>query len=267
MLPKVLYKYQSLEILTLKNIKAQILYFGSPLGFNDPYDCAVLPSIRQPTDADVEEIKRHYLNEASTPDRARQTFLQSSSDALRKIFLNAGREAMKVTVDAFLKNRGATCFSERNDDLLMWSHYGGRYTGVCLEFSTTLEPLHTAKKVSYRSDVPSVDLVKMLCHDNYDEALDLFYTKSTSWAYEQEWRCIHQVVGTAFTYEAKCLTGVYFGPDISEEMREIVCLILVGQNETVKLWRGTRSASEFKVVFEPFTYMSHLEAKRRGLLD
>ena len=264
-MPRLLYKYESLNVQSLKNLKSQVLYFGSPLKFNDPYDCAIRPNIRQPSDLDVEKIRSHYLSDSDVSANMRQAFLQSSVDELRGNFLRAGRQATEKTVEEFLKNRGATCFSEHNDDLLMWSHYGERYQGICLEFSTSFEPFHLAKKVSYRSDIPAVDLVRMLCNDDYDESLNLFFTKSTSWAYEQEWRCIHHVAGTAFTYKTESLTGVYFGPDIGAEMLEIVCLILAGQNETVKLWSGARSPSEFKVVFEPFTYASHLEAKRQGL--
>jgi hypothetical protein len=47
---------------------------------------------------------------------------------------------------------------------------------------------------------------------------------------------------------------------------EIVCLILRGQNETVKFYKGTRSTTEFKVLFKEFSYTSHIEAKKKGLL-
>lgn len=34
----------------------------------------------------------------------------------------------------FLQNSYVSCFSEKNDDFLMWSHYGSKHTGICLEF-------------------------------------------------------------------------------------------------------------------------------------
>lgn len=34
----------------------------------------------------------------------------------------------------FLQNSHVSCFSERNDDFLMWSHYASRHAGICLEF-------------------------------------------------------------------------------------------------------------------------------------
>tara|TARA_R110001592_G_C12706756_1_gene707370 strand:- start:236 stop:505 length:270 start_codon:yes stop_codon:yes gene_type:complete len=87
-----------------------------------------------------------------------------------------------------------------------------------------------------------------------------------SWSYEKEWRCIHHVAGTRWTYEANALTGVYFGPEIDPEALEIICLVLQGQNENVKFWKGERSAETFSVEFKKVEYTSYLDAKRRGII-
>lgn len=34
----------------------------------------------------------------------------------------------------FLQKSAVSCFSETNDDFLMWSHYSSRHSGICLEF-------------------------------------------------------------------------------------------------------------------------------------
>lgn len=264
--PPLLYKYESLNSRSLENLKGQVLYFGSPLQFNDPYDCALFPNIRLPSDEEVDLIRRTLLQDPSTLNRQRAELSTASINTLRQTFLRAGRLALERIVNDFLQTRGVTCFSEHNDDLLMWSHYGGRYKGFCLEFSTALPPFDKIKEVTYRKDLPAVDLAPLLLADNFDQVHELFCTKSEAWAYEAEWRGIHAEVNTSYTYPSECLRGVYFGPDISDESLEIICLILGGQNETVKLWRGKRSTTEFKVQFEQFTYTTHLDAKRRGLL-
>ena len=94
---------------------------------------------------------------------------------------------------------------------------------------------------------------------------NFFCIKSASWAYEKEWRAIHNVAGTLFGYEAGALTGVYFGPEVSQEGLEIIALIIQGQNPDVKLYRGERSKTEFKIVFNEFEYINHIEAKTMGL--
>jgi hypothetical protein len=262
--PPVLYKYEALSTQSLLNLKRQIIYFGSPLNFNDPYDCALTLNIKVPPDDELEAIRNAYLQEKNLPARVRAEFESYEDEKLREDLVHAARKAFNAAIDDFLKNKGVTCFSETNDNLLMWSHYGGRYKGFCLEFTTSAELLQKIRKVRYVPKLPRLNLSTILLEPGFDHISELFCTKSEAWKYEREWRAIHHVAGTQYTYPAEALTGVYFGPDIDQQSLEIVCLILAGQNENVKLWRGTRSSTEFRVSFEEFTYTSHLDAKRKG---
>ena len=148
----------------------------------------------------------------------------------------------------------------------MWSHYGEKYRGFCLEFSTVHMPFSNAKQVRYREKIPEMSVVSFLLPQIGDPISDFFCIKSKSLSYEQEWRVIHERAGTLYCYESEALTGVYFGPEISIESLKIICLILRGHNERVKFWRGFRSKIEFKVEFEEFNHHSYLEAKSLGLV-
>jgi Protein of unknown function (DUF2971) len=265
-LPKYLYKYEPFNTRTLENLKAQSIYFGSPSSFNDPYDCSFMPALAPISDETVEQIRGRYLNDSDTPLHARQQFAKASTEELRQIFLRSGRAALDQSVAQFIENRGVSCFSERHDDLLMWSHYGGRHTGFCLEFDASKTPFQKIKKVTYTPSLPIVDITPWLLGDNYDGVMSLFTTKSSAWEYEAEWRAVHENAGTLYCYPADSLTGVFFGPEISVEALEIVCLILRGQNEGVKFWRGRRSSSAYRVEYEAFNYVPYLEARARGLL-
>lgn len=44
-------------------------------------------------------------------------------------------QELKRLTKVFIENSHTVCFSETNDDFLMWSHYSSRNSGVCLEFS------------------------------------------------------------------------------------------------------------------------------------
>lgn len=264
--PKIIYKYEQFSTRSLQNLKAQSLYFGSPLNFNDPYDCALYPNIKAPTNEELEELRRHLLQKPNRSMKTKEQIKKSNFEELRKETLRIFESLLKENIDTFLKTRGVTCFSERNDDLLMWSHYGGCYKGFCLGFSTDYKPFTKMRKVKYCSVMPRINMVSALLSDDFDQTLDMFCTKSESWKYEKEWRIIHSNVGTLFTYEASALKSLYFGPDIDRESLEIICLILKGQNPEVKLWKGKRSREKFEVIFEPFTYTSYIEAKRQGLL-
>lgn len=264
--PSTLYKYESFSAQSIENLKNQVIYFGSPLRFNDPYDCALSPSIREPSDAEVEQIRSCYLAKDDLPAAVRTEFLDASVSALRVMLLRIGQDVVNHEIQRFVSQRGVSCFSEKADNLLMWSHYAGHHKGFCLEFRTDSEPLRKIRKVKYSASMPAFDLVPMLCDQDFDQVMDLFCTKSLDWQYEREWRAIHEEAGTAYTYPSSALSGVYFGPESSFTSIEIIALVLAGQNEHVKLWKGKRSKSDFSVDFELFTYTSHIEAKRRGLL-
>ena len=264
--PCRIYKYEPFTSQSLQNLKAQSIYFGSPLGFNDPYDCALKAGIEDPSDHDIKKIREHYLGNTDLPISARNEFETKSIEDLKKIIIKGARSALKIQSESFLKNNGVSCFTERNDDLLMWSHYGGRYKGFCLEFNTEHEPFTKLRKVTYTKEMPQISAAKMLIHGDYDQILKLFCTKSDAWWYEKEWRSIHKEAGTLFTYEAQALKSVYLGPDMDRQSMEIICLILSGQNPEVEFWRGYRSEEKFEVYFEKFTYTSHIDAKNQGLI-
>lgn len=264
--PEFIYKYEPFSAQSLKNLKAQSIYFGSPLGFNDPYDCALSAGVKEPSESELEEFKKAYSGREDVPENIREEFKRASHSDLKEFVTNSAKSILESHIQTFLNGKGVSCFSEKNNDLLMWSHYGGRYKGYCLEFSTDCEPFTKMRKVKYTDKMPEFDAIKAMLNDDFDEILDLFCTKSQSWSYENEWRCLHHHAGTLFTYDAKALKAVYFGPDIDQQSMEIVCLILLGQNPEVEFWRGLRSQERFEVNFGKFTYLSYTEAKSRGLI-
>lgn len=65
-----------------------------------------------------------------------ELILQETSHTLPfKIDINKLKVELKRLTCKFLENSHTTCFSEKNDDFLMWSHYASKHSGVCLEFT------------------------------------------------------------------------------------------------------------------------------------
>ncbi|MFO1388782.1 DUF2971 domain-containing protein [Cellvibrio sp.] len=263
--PKTIYKYEPFSVQSLKNLKAQSIFYGSPLNFNDPYDCALKASILPPTKNEIEKVRAKYLAKNNLPPHVTFHLKSSSADELLSFFVNVAKKALQDHSENFLSTRGVTCFSEINNDLLMWSRYGGNYKGFCLAFDTEHIPFNQIRKVIYTSKMPKISLTNIILEDDLTEILNLFCTKSSSWSYEKEWRGIHDEANIQFTYPAAALKGVYFGPDIDFESFEIIALILAGQNPDVELWEGKRSTEDFKVLFRKVTYMSFIEAKQKGI--
>ncbi|WP_417549099.1 DUF2971 domain-containing protein [Methylophaga sp.] len=264
-IPQRLYKYEPLTIQTLLNLKSQVLYFGPPANFNDPYDCAIRANVREPTIEEVEEFRSKYSRIEEFPDTTRHALKSANANELRAWLKKIGQESMNLIAEKNIRTRGVTCFSELNDELLMWSHYADKYKGICLEFDTQYEPFSKARKVRYCQTMPSLSITDALLNNNYEQILDLYCTKSSSWGYEKEWRCIHKEAGTKWVYESQALTGVYFGPAVDLDALEIVCLILQGQNHSASFFRGKRSDERFVIDFEQFDYIPYLIAKDSGL--
>lgn len=184
---------------------------------------------------------------------------------VKQQLLRSAQQIVREQFDEFNNTRGISCFSEVNDNLLMWSHYGGQHKGFCLEFRTNIEPLTKHRPVTYATEVPEFDIARLMVNEDYEHTLDLFCTKSADWAYEREWRVIHGNVGTVFNYASEALKAIYFGAKMTPQDIDLLCLILHAQNPGVELYRGYRSPTRYKIDFKHVTYTSFAEAKRAGL--
>lgn len=198
--PAHIYKYESINTYSLKNLKAQAIYMPSPLSFNDPYDCALSTVMEEILDADLERLIFHYVEREDVPKPVKKQFLSATKDELKAMLFRASKSAIKQNVQQFLELRGVSCFSEKKDDLLMWAHYGGCYRGFCLEFRTDSEMFNKLKQVHYSPDIPLVDVATCLIENDFDHIESLYCTKSINWQYEREWRLIHQKAGTSYVY-------------------------------------------------------------------
>ncbi|WP_228090410.1 DUF2971 domain-containing protein, partial [Vibrio parahaemolyticus] len=262
-IPNKIYKYEPMSVQSLINLKSQALYFNSPKNFNDPFDCEVPLKLRFPYDPEAQLIKTHY--EAELRDRLEiQKYNQLYKTTLNdfKVSLkNMASELCEKRVKGLFNDKGVSCFSETNDNLLMWSHYASSAKGFCLEFRTDIEPFEKVRKVNYVANPQQVDYVAMMLGGG-DYFLDSFLcTKSSHWSYEKEWRLFHHEINKVYHYPSDSLTAVYFGSEIDREFLEIICLIIQGQNPNVKFYQGIRSNDQFSLTFDEVTYKSYVAAQ------
>jgi hypothetical protein len=253
MLPKKIYKYESFSAQALINLKAGELYFSLPSQFNDPFDCTLPISYDLGFD-DVGKLRFMFPSDLDIPDMRKEQ-LDGMSDA---DFYEMIISILNRNISSTLEGKGISCFSSCRDNMLMWSHYGQKHTGFCLEFDTKFAPFNKAKEVNYVREFPKLNVEDLLTNLKFDSIISLLHTKSLDWEYEKEWRCIHVESPKIYGYEQKSLTGVYFGSEMDLCAIEIICLVLQGQNPAVKFWRGEKCSDSFGVKFEEFSYSSHL---------
>ena len=84
-----------------------------------------------------------------------------------------------------LCKRRIYCLSLLDDSILMWSHYSGNHTGICLEFNVDNPLFSKARPIRYSHTYPT-----WAPHNMEENAAALILTKAVDWAYEREFRII-----------------------------------------------------------------------------
>lgn len=68
-------------------------------------------------------------------DEIENIILESSVNFKFEFDINSFRNEVIRLTRKFLENSSTACFSETNNNFLMWSHYASKHSGICLEFT------------------------------------------------------------------------------------------------------------------------------------
>ena len=195
--PAFLYKYYSDKIERLETVKAGKMWYSAPCHFNDVFDCDVV--------IDEERIFNSVLQ--MVPGKGQ---IRKGSPAWWKIKREISRDLrpLKTVFDGMKTSMGISCFSETDDNLLMWAHYANNHSGMCVEY----ELLEINKQLNF-SPVPVIYSDERTVFDwtNLDaageDAMHVFTecitSKSQEWSYEKEWRIIRDHVACGANWDAE----------------------------------------------------------------
>ena len=125
-----------------------------------------------------------------------------------------------------------TCFSETNGKLVATGPITVADTRDSVLSSVLVRTIQQTPKIRYVNEMPQFRLSDFVRNENHDKLKDMFFTKSSAWAYEKEWRVLHAEAGTLFTYEREALKAIYFGPDIESQDPFAVCCSIVPESRT-----------------------------------
>ncbi len=263
--PERIYKFQTFDQYSLRNLKNAQVYFNRPVDFNDPFDCAISKESVSHTKQDLLGLLNSYIKNGKFPGLSEfKNTHDVPSNLLEEIERGIGSAAEKFQ-EHYLYNVGCCCFSERNDHILMWSHYGNGHRGFCLEFDTSFIPFReNLFKVTYSNEYPKWKIASIASNAEKgfkeDDIRHLLH-KYETWKYEKEWRIFHNEAKKLFGYEVGALKAVYFGLSASFTDIEIVCLILLGQNPNIKFYKAARDGKPYRLKFDKFTYTPHKDTR------
>jgi hypothetical protein len=253
-IPSKLYKYQSCDEYALNNLKQKQLWFSKPEKFNDPFDCDINFNITDISDENIGKLFVFFLE--SSPDTTAFNEKYSKEGKFNTRFrddvVTFAIAATNIVKARQWKKRGIACFSENNDNILMWSHYANGHQGFCLEFDTNFAPFKQIdKRTLLQVNYPRSNSYPDLSLNDIPHQLPLFVetqlgTKSLFWSYEHEWRIFADEGNKAYTFEEGALIAVYLGSKMKNEDKTIIQTTLA--DSSIRIFQMEKSRTEFKVI-------------------
>ena len=248
---KDLYKYFGINEFLFSTLKDNKIWFSNPNSFNDPFDCNV--KCKYLEDLMFQERIHNDLrdvfnsvdnNESYFRERKISLTIADSHETKRKEETRRLNQELHDTVD----KTGVSCFSEKMDSILMWSHYTEDHKGVCLQFNPS-DKLFSEKceRMIYVDEFPNIDSKRIINEPNNF----LFFTKSNEWRYESEVRVIKDS-NSLHSFSPKSLIAIYFGvncdPDDVKKIKDIINNH--SQYENVSFHKMNLSTEGFKLLPE-----------------
>ena len=201
------YKYVSFES-AVKILENNTLKFSKPKDFNDPFDCK-------------SEIEIYGgINEIAAYLSSFKKQREENSIQQRAYLLSVNPQfkyrVLVVPILEAIEDMNICCFSEIENNILMWTHYSNNHTGICLKFdiSKDLECFSLPIKVIYSESFHKFNLLK-----NFkDGIVNIPRYKSKDWEYEKEVRMVKVIGGELFQpFKKESLVEVIFGLRTSQD--------------------------------------------------
>lgn len=253
-----LFHYQHYSADYLRNtVERRLIRFARASEFNDPWDCK--PEFFVPEDP--ERLRRlvEYMQRASEKHTPRVDPAERSARAQH--FLSNPRE-LRAALTAASAEMWAQmdmryrifCLSAKSNSHLMWGHYADHHRGICLEFGVQTPSFSSATQVNYNAAYPEYAL-------NSDDDLSPFYTKSSDWSYEEEYRLVAQEEAHAlasgtlmtrdgfFQFSEGSLLSIIIGASVTADVAREIRAIAETAAITVK--KATRVPHRYELAISP----------------
>lgn len=186
----------------LQDWKTNQLWMSDPANFNDPLDVQLKIedlTYRGPYE-NIERLRSVVSALLQDNSQVSAWFFSSSLlDCLHQWVDNKLTGNLLQEVRACLAEYGVSCFTDTATHPLMWSHYADQHQGYVIEYHVNEMEMAGGKQavltqaVEYVSQLPTLCLSEVLLTPH--QALGrMLATKSSHWAYENEWRIISPLV-------------------------------------------------------------------------
>jgi hypothetical protein len=274
---KLFYKYQSFEDENgnynkhvIENLANNQLYFQHPREYNDPFDSL----IHYYTESTVEAYLDRLMKESRlTREQSIEHLEELIGEGVFKRNDNLLRGDFHAK-DYFPPIPLTCCFSEKNDNILMWSHYAKHHKGVCLIFKSKLiegvphltinSKLLKLHQITYDKKAPAP--INMLNQAEETRQMSKFLsTKSSDWIYESEYRIFlteELAKGKLNEFKKEELKGIILGSRVSyfsaNKIYETINQHYLRKGINVKFYKAKIIPEEYKVLPLEIDLKKHL---------
>ncbi|MFM1960457.1 MAG: hypothetical protein RL588_1974 [Pseudomonadota bacterium] len=255
-----LFKYRGFNMWTLRCLTEAEVWYAQPSSFNDPLDCR--PSIEVDLErATLEKLYYRLMLRRMEKNIAYQKinylrYLSSEygdykSDAkAEECLVRMLARGIKDEVNAEIGMSGVLSLSATWSSARMWSHYADEHRGICIEYDTTEQDHPQLMPVNYRASraIKTSDLWRWKANDEADAKERVlqtyFYSKSSEWKYEKEWRDRRDVCG-AHNVPFR-ITAIHFGLRCDNSIITSVVKLL-NNRPAIKLYRVRPRGDTFRL--------------------
>ena len=159
--------------------------------YNDPFEFSPISENASTVQSKENSFTKQYFIEHVIKNNIKFPHIQTTNDATDLFNQQTPLTTEQLSVytrESFIKIYGqklvVSCFSQNNNDILMWSHYANNHKGIILKFDNNKFGDH-AKPIKYNKNRP-VSTPRETPLEN----IGICYIKSDHWKYEQEVRLL-----------------------------------------------------------------------------
>lgn len=256
--PEIIYKFRNWSDTHHKDLLIKnALFMSSPSGLNDPFDTRIFENHLKflNTDEKKEEYVKNSLEknkdiliEKGIPIEKAKTTLENRIENTLKYQVRAEVIGIKIYDD----HLGITCFSEKWNSILMWSHYAENHKGISIGFDEKAlrysQLFGKIRRVNYSTEYPELNPINK--NKKSDEIK--FFHKSIDWEYEKEIRAINiyddkipSIKDRIITLEDKHIKEIIIGLKTPQKDKKEI--INIARNKGIEIYQCYKSDFEFKI--------------------
>lgn len=184
----IYYRFRPDKDYVIDEIVESQLFFADRDSLNDPFDCYI-NLIKLPDSNDYYRNLAYRIIKTKDPSLSRQIIRKNARDADMEELRTLYYDNLKGAIESM----GICCFGISISNLSMWSHYANFHKGLCIQYDCTKDDLlKHMRPVNYVDKIETKEFKVLSGRPEDSDAINhLFYTKSTMWESEKEFRIVH----------------------------------------------------------------------------